>query len=233
MYNQRNVQKFLLNIWYVTIMFQCSEILLSSSLQNQHKQQHVRVHNVTTNGSQLRRYSSSTFIFFWQLFITIDVSTLSKMWGLSTQIYIIDYMALRGLSWHLLMVLGSWLGQAACQPSVDKTVQHQTATKEHQAGEITRALVDVLCWTEWTLIRYIIHILYIPLNMFLISTFLNFLVWKKERKNGIEYYLNTISINQIIIIFYFSMSHQMLETSLSLQSLYFESWRDLQMIDDH
>ena len=233
MYNQRNVEKFLLNIWYVTIMFQCSEILLSSSLQNQHKQQHVRVHNVTTNGSQLWRYSSSTFIFFWQLFITIDVRTLSKMWGLSTQIYIIDYMALRGLSWHLLMVLGSWLGQAACQPSVDKTVQHQTATKEHQAGEITRALVDVLCWTEWTLIRYIIHILYIPLNMFLISTFLNFLVWKKERKNGIEYYLNTISINQIIIIFYFSMSHQMLETSLSLQSLYFESWRDLQMIDDH
>ena len=175
MYNQRNVEKFLLNIWYVTIMFQCSEILLSSSLHNQHKQQHVRVHNVTTNGFQLRWwleiwakygnmilkallvYSSSTFLFFWQLFITIDVSTLSKMWGLSTQIYIIDYMALRGLSWHLLMVLGSWLGQAACQPSVDKTVQHQTATKEHQAGEITRALVDVLCWTEWTLIRYNIH----------------------------------------------------------------------------
>ena len=158
-------------------MFQCSEILLSSSLQNQHKQQHVRVHNVTTNGSQLRRYSSSTFIFFWQLFITIDVRTLSKMWGLSTQIYIIDYMALRGLSWHLLMVLGSWLGQAACQPSVDKTVQHQTATKEHQAGEITRALVDVLCWTEWTLIRYIIRLYIYHTFLWICFLYLHFLTF--------------------------------------------------------
>ena len=45
----------------------------------------------------------------------INSKLISNMWRLSTQIQIIDYMALRGLSWHLLMVVGSWLGQGTCQ----------------------------------------------------------------------------------------------------------------------